>query len=307
MIALLREVGIDAPSWCWCARGAGGGSTPRRRRWRCSTTRSSTCPAVATWTARRSSRDRASCPPGPGRDGAAGRPARQRRSPRRRCCRRPRTAPCAAGRWRWTPGRGARQRGSDRSPGRRRPSGACTTRRRASARALRQGLERPLPGRDAGQLDLPAIEDRNPPVTVHAVGAGAAARARGGRGRAASCRSPRATPTSCAPTRACRRGGRSCCSAYPWQHEEELRFRLPDGWRSHGGGAACAAGGRRSVRDVFARRGARRMGVARAVVAERHAGTHQRRRLPEFRAFLVEVDAALAGPIGVSATGPVGS
>ena len=50
--------GRSAPSWCWCARGAAGISTPSRRRWRSSITRSSTCPSwIAIWTGPRSSRD----------------------------------------------------------------------------------------------------------------------------------------------------------------------------------------------------------------------------------------------------------
>ena len=91
-----------ARSWSWCARGGAATSTPSRRRWRSSITRSSTCPSwIATWTGRRSSPGWRAAGAGPGRRGAAGRSARQRADADAGAAveRQPRAS--AAGRWRW--------------------------------------------------------------------------------------------------------------------------------------------------------------------------------------------------------------
>ncbi len=80
--------------------------------------------------------------------------------------------------------------------------------------------------------------------------------------------------------------------AYPWQHEEELTFRLPKGWQ------VASAPETQSLEGPFGR--FRLEVVAEAgVVRVRSALEVARVRVtpadyPRFRAFLAEVDAAIA-------------
>jgi hypothetical protein len=91
---------------------------------------------------------------------------------------------------------------------------------------------------------------------------------------------------------------------YPWQHDEELNYRLPAGW----GLSAGAPPTRRVVAGPF---GTFSLDVelVGAVLRVRSSLNVTRARInpddyPKFRAFLLEVDAALASPIGVSPSGP---
>jgi hypothetical protein len=94
---------------------------------------------------------------------------------------------------------------------------------------------------------------------------------------------------------------------YPWQHDEELSYRLPPGW----GLAAGLPPARRVVSGPF---GTFSLDVELdgSVLRVRSSLNVTRARInaedySRFRAFLMEVDAALGSPIGVSAPGPGGS
>ena len=83
--------------------------------------------------------------------------------------------------------------------------------------------------------------------------------------------------------------------AYPWQHDEELTYRLPPGWRVLGGGLGGDAA--REVESTFGRfhldvsadgdvvRVRSFLDVARSRIAPDE--------YPRFRAFLGEIDAAI--------------
>jgi hypothetical protein len=91
---------------------------------------------------------------------------------------------------------------------------------------------------------------------------------------------------------------------YPWQHDEELSYRLPAGWRLTAG----APPARRVIEGPFGRFSLA-IEVDGAVVRVRSSlnVTQARIRADDyvrFRAFLQEVDAALGSPIGISPVGP---
>jgi hypothetical protein len=94
---------------------------------------------------------------------------------------------------------------------------------------------------------------------------------------------------------------------YPWQHDEELSYHLPSGW----GLAAGSPPARRSIESPFGRFSLE-VEIDGSVLRVRSSLNVERARIgpedyPRFRAFLLEVDAALGSPIGVSPTSPVGS
>ena len=101
--------------------------------------------------------------------------------------------------------------------------------------------------------------------------------------------------------------GQDLVLAYPWQHDEELSYRLPSGWR-------LAMGAPPPARVVDSPFGSFRLEVAaeRGVVRVRSSLNVTRARVvpadyARFRAFLLEVDAALNTPLGVTAAEEPGS
>ena len=109
-----------------------------------------------------------------------------------------------------------------------------------------------------------------------------------------------------APTRGCRRAGRTWCSPIPWQHDEELT--LPPARRMAAGGGRAA--GARPIEAPFGRfqLEVRRRRAARVRVRSFLDVTQHRIApddYPRFRAFLGEIDAALAGSRDRSVAPPV--
>ena len=87
---------------------------------------------------------------------------------------------------------------------------------------------------------------------------------------------------------------------YPWRHDEELSYRLPPGW----GLTAGAPPARRLIEGPFGRFSLE-VEIDGSVVRVRSSLNVERARISaddygRFRAFLLEVDAALASPIAVS-------
>ena len=207
--------------------------------------------------------------------------------------------------------RGARHRAADdHRPGRAGMARALPDAGRA-ARSLRQGLERPLPGRDAAAAStMPAIEDRNQPVTVDAV----ASVPRLGQ---AVARAGDGTPTEIelAGHRARRRLLAHVRAALGAQGGPDHRLPLA---ARRGAGVPTARGlgdrercrpsrvGRLAVRQVPARDRARsgraRCGCARCSTSPSTASRPPTTR--GFRAFLGEIDAALAARIAIRKGAP---
>ncbi len=159
------------------------------------------------------------------------------------------------------------------------------------------------PGATLVSVDMPAIEDRNQPVTVDAV---AAVPRLGQAGARAADGSPteielavtvRDADFSRTYARLSQRK-EDLIIAYPWQHDEELVFRLPAGWE------IASLPPSRSAESPFGR-------FQLEVSAERPGEVRVRSFLdvtehriapadyPRFRAFLGEIDAALAGRIAI--------
>jgi len=163
-----------------------------------------------------------------------------------------------------------------------------------------------FPGAKLDTVDMPRIEDRNTPVTVRAsVTVPRLARASG----AGALELP-VTGRDADFVRTYARlsaRGQDLVLAYPWQHDEELSYRLPAGWRLAMGVAPPA----RVVDSPF---GSFRLEVAveRGVVRVRSSLNVTRARIvpadyARFRAFLLEVDATLNTPLGVTADEGSGS
>ncbi len=159
------------------------------------------------------------------------------------------------------------------------------------------------PGATLLSVDMPGIEDRNQPVTVEAV-----ARCRG------SGRSGRAPPTARRPmidlavtvrdadfSRTYARLSErkeDLIIAYPWQHDEELVFRLPPGWEVAGlppSRSAESPFGKFQLEISNERPGEVRVRSLLDVTRHRISPADY----PQFRAFLGEIDAALAGRIAI--------
>ena len=112
-----------------------------------------------------------------------------------------------------------------------------------------------FPGARLESVAMPAIEDRNAPVTVRAgVTVPRLARAAGAGGLDLPVTGRDADFVRTYARLSARR--QELVLGYPWQHDEELSYRLPAGWAAGGGGAPGAAGGRQSVRAVLAGGGA---------------------------------------------------
>jgi transglutaminase-like putative cysteine protease len=159
------------------------------------------------------------------------------------------------------------------------------------------------PGATLVSVDMPAIEDRNQPVVVDAV----AAVPRLGQ---AGARAADGTPTEIELAVTVRDADFSrtyarlserkedLIIAYPWQHDEELVFRLPAGWE------VASLPPSRSTESPFGK-------FQLEITTERPGEVRVRSLLdvtqhriapadyPRFRAFLGEIDAALAGRIAI--------
>jgi cellulose synthase operon protein C len=151
---------------------------------------------------------------------------------------------------------------------------------------------------------MPGIEDRNAPVTVRAgVTVPRLARASGGSGLELPVTGRDADFVRTYARLSARR--QELVLGYPWQHDEELTYRLPSGWTL----ATGAPPARRVIDGPFGRfsldveidGGVLRVRSSLNVIRARISADDY----PKFRAFLQEVDAALGSPISVSP--PVGS
>ena len=163
-----------------------------------------------------------------------------------------------------------------------------------------------FPGAKLETVDMPRIEDRNAPVTVRA----SVTVPRLGRASGAGALELPATGRDADFVRTYARlsaRGQDLVLAYPWQHDEDLSYRLPPGWR-------LATGAAQPARVVDSPFGSFRLEVAaeRGVVRVRSSLNVTRARIvpadyARFRAFLLEVDAALNTPLGVTAAEEPGS
>jgi tetratricopeptide (TPR) repeat protein len=159
------------------------------------------------------------------------------------------------------------------------------------------------PGARLGSVDMPGIDDRNAPVTVRAVAdvphLGQPAQA----GPAGLLLPVTVREADFARTYA-RLSSRNqdLVIAYPWQHDEELLFKLPEGWRLQGGP---------STRELAGPFGRFHLEVAAAgegtVRVRSFLDVTQFRIAPEdygrFRAFLGAIDSALAERVAVAPAG----
>jgi cellulose synthase operon protein C len=159
------------------------------------------------------------------------------------------------------------------------------------------------PGSTLVSVDMPGIEDRNQPVTVDAVATVPRLGQAGARGADGAptemdlAVTVRDADFSRTYARLSERK-EDLVIAYPWQHDEELVFRLPPGWEVADLPAA------RAVESPFGR-------FDLSVDAERAGEVRVRSLLdvtrhrivpadyPRFRAFLGAIDAALAGHIAI--------
>jgi transglutaminase-like putative cysteine protease/Flp pilus assembly protein TadD len=163
-----------------------------------------------------------------------------------------------------------------------------------------------FPGARLDAVAMPGIGDRNAPVTVRAgVTVPRLARASGAGALDLPVTGRDADFVRTYARLSARR--QELVLGYPWQHDEELSYRLPAGWRL----AAGAPPARRSVDGPFGRFSLD-VDIDGAVVRVRSSLNVTRARIspedyPRFRAFLLEVDAALASPLAVSPPSPVGS
>jgi len=166
-----------------------------------------------------------------------------------------------------------------------------------------------LPMPEKSRLDtvaMPGIEDRNAPVTVRAgVLVPRLARVSGGGGLDLPVTGRDADFVRTYARLSARR--QELVLGYPWQHDEELTYRLPPGWKL----AAGAPPARRTIDGPFGHFSLE-VEMDGAVVRVRSSLNVTRARIsaddyPRFRAFLMEVDAALGSPLGVAPPVAAGS
>jgi transglutaminase-like putative cysteine protease len=151
-----------------------------------------------------------------------------------------------------------------------------------------------FPGARLVSVEMPAIADRNAPVVVKA-----------------AVSVPRFAPLTAAGTLELPVSGRDAdfvrtytrlstrqqdlVLAYPWQHDEELTYRLPAGWRLRSGGSWGAGG--KEIESPFGRFHLEVSGDGDRVRVRSSLDVAQARVTPEqyprFRAFLGEIDAAI--------------
>jgi transglutaminase-like putative cysteine protease/Flp pilus assembly protein TadD len=155
-----------------------------------------------------------------------------------------------------------------------------------------------FPGARLETVAMPGIEDRNAPVTVRAgVVVPRLARASGGGGLDLPVTGRDADFVRTYARLSARQ--QELVLGYPWQHDEELTYRLPPGWRLAAGGPPA----QRSIDSPFGRFSLE-VDSDGVVVRVRSSLNVTRARIsaddyPRFRAFLMEVDAVLGNPIGV--------
>ena len=159
------------------------------------------------------------------------------------------------------------------------------------------------PGATLVSVDMPGIEDRNQPVTVEAVasvprlGQTVARGADGAPSEIELAVTVRDADFSRTYARLSERK-EDLIIAYPWQHDEELVFRLPPGWE------VAALPASRAAESPFGK-------FQLEISAERPGEVRVRSLLDvtrhrispadyaPFRGFLGEIDAALAGRISI--------
>jgi transglutaminase-like putative cysteine protease len=176
------------------------------------------------------------------------------------------------------------------------------------------------PGSRLVTLEMPGIDDRDAPVSVHAVaevprfgvpgatgGPSAPVASAGGAAPPPAALSLPVTVREADFARTYARlssRAQELVIAYPWQHDEELSYRLPDGWKLQGTGM---------VRELSGPFGRFRLEVApdgaAGVRVRSFLDVTQFRIAPEdygrFRAFLGEIDGALAERVLVAPAGAV--
>jgi hypothetical protein len=159
------------------------------------------------------------------------------------------------------------------------------------------------PGSTLLSVDMPGIEDRNLPVTVDAVATvpriGQVV-ARGADGAPAEIDLAVTVRDADFSRTYARLSDRKedLVIAYPWQHDEELVFRLPPGWEVASllpARAAESPFGRFELSVAVERAGEVR--VRSFLDVTRHRITPG--DYPRFRAFLNDIDAALAGHVTI--------
>ncbi|HZL20700.1 MAG TPA: DUF3858 domain-containing protein, partial [Polyangia bacterium] len=151
-----------------------------------------------------------------------------------------------------------------------------------------------FPGARLVSVEMPGIADREAPVVVKAV-----------------VSVPRFAPLTAAGTLELPVSGRDAdfvrtytrlstrqqdlVLAYPWQHDEELTYRLPAGWRLRSGGSWGAGG--KQIESPFGRFHLEVSADGDRVRVRSSLDVAQARVTPEqyprFRAFLGEIDAAI--------------
>jgi tetratricopeptide (TPR) repeat protein len=164
------------------------------------------------------------------------------------------------------------------------------------------------PGARLVDIDMPGIDDRNLPVSVRATAEvprfGQPAQGREGDSRGLLL------PVTVREADFARTYARlserkqDLVIAYPWQHDEELSYRLPQGWHLLGGPVA---------RELSGPFGRFRLDIApdgqAGVRVRSFLDVTQFRIAPEdyarFRAFLGEIDAALAERVQVAPAAPL--
>jgi hypothetical protein len=158
-----------------------------------------------------------------------------------------------------------------------------------------------FPGARLGSVDMPAITNRDAAVTVRA----AVAVPRFGQtttsGRSLELPVSGRDPDFVRTYARLSARRQDLVLAYPWQHDEEVTYRLPPGWRLAAGGLGADAA--REIESAFGRfhldvhadgevvRIRSFLDVARARIAPDE--------YPRFRAFLGEIDAALSARLVV--------
>jgi transglutaminase-like putative cysteine protease len=163
-----------------------------------------------------------------------------------------------------------------------------------------------FPGARLETVTMPGIEDRNAPVTVRAgVTVPRLARASGAGGLDLPVTGRDADFVRTYARLSARR--QELVLGYPWQHDEELSYRLPSGWRL----ATGAPLPQRRIDSPFGRFSLEVDSDGPVVRVRSSLNVTQARisadDYPRFRAFLMEVDAVLGNPIGVNPPTPAGS
>jgi hypothetical protein len=152
-----------------------------------------------------------------------------------------------------------------------------------------------FPGARLTAVDMPRMDDRNAPVTVVAsVEVPRLGRPTAGGGLELPATGRDGDFVRTYARLSARR--QDLVLAYPWQHDEELRYRIPAGWRLAGGARAA-----RTIESPFGRFQLTVEGEGESVRVHSALDVIRARvpanDYPRFRAFLSEVDAALAQPV----------